>query len=449
MCNMPEVAMSRLLAIKGPGALVGEAVMPGDKSISHRVALLASIAEGVSTIRGFASSADCRSTLDCIGRLGIKVEREGDLLRIHGEGLRGYRSEQGAVRLYAGNSGSTIRMIAGLLAAQPFTAEIDGDESIRRRPMKRVIEPLSKMGAEIKAREDNFAPITIRGGSLEAIDYRSPVASAQVKTAVLLAGLYARGRTTLHEPAPSRNHTELMLKEFGAPVELLSERDVAISNCRSLRPVDYRVAGDVSSAAFFIAGAASLPGSRLTVKDVCLNPTRTAFLRVLEMLGARIERRNLRVMHGESIGDLYVEHVGSSGKQGDLFLRGEIIANIIDEIPILAVAATQYDGAFEVREARELRFKESDRIHTVVEAIKSLGGRAEEFDDGFRIEGPQKLEGGRVSTEGDHRIAMAFSIAGLLAEGETEILDADAAAVSFPEFYDVLRRLAGDDRIHG
>lgn len=441
--------MSRLLAIKGPASLVGEAFMPGDKSISHRVALLASIADGASCVRGFASSADCQSTLDCLKRLGVEIEREGGLVRIHGRGMRGFESRPDGVKLYAGNSGSTIRMLAGLLAAQPFTSEIDGDESIRRRPMKRVIDPLTKMGARIQARDGNYAPITISGGPLQAIDFHSPVASAQVKTAVMLAGLYAGGRTSVVEPAPSRNHTELMLKEFGAPVEMLFARAVAVSGCARLRPLEYRVAGDVSSAAFLVAGAAFLPGSRLTVKDVCLNPTRTAFLDVLEMLGARVERRNVYSLHGETVGDLYVEHSGPSGKADRVHLGGEIIANIIDEIPILAVAATQYEGTFEVREAGELRHKESDRVHAVVEAINALGGRAEEFEDGFSIRGPQRLRGGRVSTEGDHRIAMAFSIAGLMAEGETHIIGADSAAVSFPEFYDVLKQLAGEDRIVG
>jgi 3-phosphoshikimate 1-carboxyvinyltransferase len=359
----------------------------------------------------------------------------------------GFRPQSGRAKLYAGNSGSTIRMLAGLLSAQEFTSEIDGDESIRRRPMKRVIEPLSRMGAEIQAREGNYAPITISGGTLHAIDYISPIASAQVKTAVLLAGLYARGRTTIVEPAPSRNHTELMLKEFGAPIELLSEGSLAISRCSVLKPVEYTVPGDVSSAAFFIAGAASMPGSRLTIKEVGLNPTRIAFLDVLEMLGSRVERRNLRSRHGEIIGDLYVEHTVPSGGPSHVLLRGGIIANLIDEIPVLAVAATQHKGTFEVREAQELRLKESDRIRTVVDAVKTLGGNVEEFEDGFSIRGPQRLKGGRVSTRGDHRIAMAFSIAGLMAEADTEILDADSAAVSFPEFYDVLRRLAGEERI--
>jgi 3-phosphoshikimate 1-carboxyvinyltransferase len=240
-----------------------------------------------------------------------------------------------------------------------------------------------------------------------------------------------------------------MLEEFGAPVELLSARGVAISHCRSLRPVEYTVPGDISSAAFFIAGAASIPGSRLTIKDVGLNPTRTAFLDVLEMLGARLERRNIRTRHGEIVGDIYVEHSVSSGGPSDVILRGEIMANLIDELPILAVAATQHEGTFEVRDAGELRLKESDRIRTVVEAINALGGSAEELEDGFRISGPRNLKGGRVSTRGDHRIAMAFSIAGLMSKDETEIVDADSAAVSFPEFYDVLRRLAGEEGIVG
>ena len=372
----------------------------------------------------------------------MRLEDVGSELVIHGEGLFGYHPTAPVVRLDAVNSGSTIRMLTGLLAGQRFTSEIDGDASLRRRPMARIIEPLSLMGARIDARDRTFAPLTVHGQKLHPIDYASPVASAQVKTCVLFAGLLADGLTTVSEPALSRNHTELMLKQFGAHFELNSSSGaLSVDGLHELNAVDYHVPGDLSSAAFFIAAATILPDSEALISDVSLNPTRTAFIQVLNELGAGIETRNVREQHYETVGDLFVSGRQLRSEGRGTRLAGRIIPNIIDEIPILAVVATQVEGRVEVRDAGELRIKESDRIRTVVDGIRALGGEIEEFADGFAVNGPQRLTGGGVETSGDHRIAMAFAIAGLAAKGTTEISDADCASVSFPEFYESLARL--------
>jgi 3-phosphoshikimate 1-carboxyvinyltransferase len=299
------------------------------------------------------------------------------------------------------------------------------------------------MGARIDAIDQNFAPLTMHGGALRGIDYQSPVASAQVKSSVLLAGLLAEGRTTFSEPAQSRNHTELMLEEMGAHIAINDSGRIAVEGLHELTPIDYSVPGDVSSSAFFLAAASVLPNSELLIKDVNLNPTRIGFIELLNSLGARVDKRDVRTQHRELIGDLVVTSRSLRGETPATILSGAIIPNIIDEIPILAVVATQVEGRVEVRDARELRIKESDRIRTVAEGIRSLGGLVEEFEDGFAIDGPQKLTGGRVESEGDHRIAMAFAIAGLIAEGTTEIADADCASVSFPEFYEALAQATG------
>ena len=435
------------MGIHGKGALRGEVKLPGDKSISHRVAMLAGVARGTSRVHNFASSADCHATLECVRRLGIDVESSGRGVVIYGEGLHGLKPARLPAALDAGNSGSTIRMISGILAGQRFASVIDGDASLRRRPMRRIIEPLTLMGARVVAREDNYAPLTISGGGLRAIDYASPVASAQVKTCVLFAGLYADGFTTVREPSLSRNHSELMLMEFGARLEREEDGTLRIEGGAELNPVDYRVPGDVSSAAFFAGGASVLAGSQVSMPGVSLNPTRTGFLDFLRLLGAQVEMRDVRIEHGEPVGDLYVTAGRLKTDEDGLMISGDIIPNIIDEIPMLAVLATQVEGRVEVRGARELRIKESDRIKTVVAGIRAMGGAIEEFDDGFAVAGPQRLAGARIETEGDHRIAMAFAVAGLMAEGETEVVDAECAAVSFPEFYDTLASLAGEGHV--
>jgi 3-phosphoshikimate 1-carboxyvinyltransferase len=435
------------MGIQGRGALRGEVKLPGDKSLSHRVAMLSAIAQGTSRISNFASSVDCHATLECVRRLGIAVESSAREVVIHGKGLDGLEPARLPANLDAQNSGSTIRMISGILAGQRFTSVIDGDASLRRRPMRRIIEPLSLMGAQIEARDGGFAPLTITGGRLRAIDYLSPVASAQIKTCVLFAGLYADGRTRLREPSLSRNHSELMLTEFGARLGREEDGAISIEGGAPLHAVDYVVPGDVSSAAFFAGGACVLPGSEVYMKGVSLNPTRTGFLDFLRLLGAHVEMRDVRIEHGEPVGDLTVRAGQLKTDEDGLMIAGDIIQNIIDEIPMLAVMATQVEGRVEVRGARELRIKESDRIKTVVAGIRAMNGVIDEYEDGFAVSGPQSLTGARIETEGDHRIAMAFAVAGLMAEGGTEVVDADCAAVSFPEFYDTLAALAGEGHV--
>ncbi|MEW6129767.1 MAG: 3-phosphoshikimate 1-carboxyvinyltransferase [Acidobacteriota bacterium] len=440
--------MSRNIRIRGNSKVIGTVQVPGDKSISHRVAMLASIAEGCSTIQGFASSADCHATLDCIKKLGIAVVENNQTIEIHGRGLRGYQPAKLPVELFVGNSGSTIRMLSGILAGQNFQSIVDGDASIRRRPMKRIIEPLTLMGATITATEGNFAPLTIHGNRLRPIDYHTPVASAQVKTCVLFAGIFADGETTVSEPELSRNHSELMLKEFGAKIETLrATNKISIQGQVELHPVAYQVPGDVSSAAFLIAAALLLPDSQLLIKNINLNPTRTAFLNVLENLGATIIRENITLRHMEPVGDLRIFFSELKTEKEGMVLSGDIIPNLIDEIPILAVIATQIAGRLKIRDARELRIKESDRLKTVTEGLRAMGVEVDEFEDGLAISGKQTLKAAKIHSEGDHRIAMAFTIAGLLASGETEIIGADCAAVSFPEFYELLTELCGEGTI--
>ena len=341
--------------------------------------------------------------------------------------------------LDAGNSGTTIRLLSGILAGQPFTTTITGDESIQRRPMKRVIEPLTLLGAQVEARDGSFAPLRISGGNLKAIEYTPPVASAQVKSCTLLAGLFADGETALIETTPTRNHTEVMLRECG--VELhnaphgAGER-LSLVGGQALKPLgEYTVAGDLSSAAFFLVAALIVPDAEIRLRHIGVNPSRTALLDVLRQMGGQLEIINPRLVHGEPVADLLAR---SSRLHGDLTLSGAIIANLIDELPILAVAATQLDGTLTVRDARELRVKESDRIRAIVDNLRRMNVVIEEFEDGFQISGKQTLRGAAVDSLGDHRIAMAFAVAALVAEGATRIVNADAASVSLPEFYDLL-----------
>lgn len=415
--------------------LRGDFHLPGDKSISHRSAMFAALGTGVSRIRNYSSAQDCQNTLDCLAALGVRLTRQPDVIEIHGTGLDGLREAQ--QRLDVGNSGTTIRLISGILAGQPFTTEISGDSSIERRPMKRVIEPLRLMGAHIEAREGNFAPLRISGGQLRAIEYQPPVASAQVKSCVLLAGLFADGTTTVIEPTPTRNHTEIMLRECGAAVETTGDR-ISVSGQQPLRALgDYTVAGDLSSAAFFIVAGLIAPEAEFRLRQIGSNPSRIALVEVLRQIGGQIEIGNARTVHGEPVVDFVA---ASSALRGDLNLNGAVIANLIDEIPILAVAATQLDGTLVIHDARELRVKESDRIKAIVTNLRRMGAEVEEFEDGLQISGPQRLRGARIESYGDHRIAMAFAVAGLVAEGETEIAGAEAASVSLPEFYQLLAR---------
>ncbi|MCS6817829.1 MAG: 3-phosphoshikimate 1-carboxyvinyltransferase [Blastocatellia bacterium] len=424
--------------------LVGELRMPGDKSLSHRAALCAALSEGVSRLQNFSPSLDCERTLACLRALGVPIEvadaEEGMVVVVRGMGLEGFTQPQHV--LDAGNSGSTIRMLAGILAGQRFESTITGDMSLQRRPMDRIVHPLRLMGASVRAREERYAPLTICGGSLRPIWYRMPVASAQVKSCVLLAGLFASGTTTVEEAVPTRDHTEIMLAEFGARVNS-SGGIISVVGRPQLRAREYRIAGDISSAAFFIAGALALSGSHLLVRDVLLNPTRTGFLDVLRQWGARIEIENVRRWHGEPVGDVRVVSPprAERGRAEPLVLSGALIPKVIDEIPVLAVLATQMPGGMLVREATELRVKESDRIRVLVENLRRMGAQVIEYADGFAVAGPQALRGAEIEHEGDHRLAMAFAIAGLLAEGETIIRDPEVAAISFPAFFRLLEQI--------
>ncbi len=399
--------------------------------------MFAAIGEGVSRLSNYSSARDCQSTLDCLEALGVKVKREPNLITVEGVGLDGLREAMRA--LDVGNSGSTIRMLSGILAGQNFTTEITGDASIRRRPMKRVIDPLTLMGARIEAREGGFAPLKIHGGNLKAIEYTPLVASAQVKSCTLLAGLFADGKTTVVEKTPTRNHTEVMMRECGVGVEIEKTEDgerISVVGRKRLGALGgYTVAGDLSSASFFIVAALVAPDAELRLRHIGVNASRAALIDALKSIGARIEIENPRVAHGEPVADIFIR---SSDLKGDLELYGAIIANLIDEIPILAVAGARLDGSLTISDARELRVKESDRIRSIVDNLRRMGAEVEEFDDGLRLTGRQRLRGARVDSFDDHRIAMAFAVAGLVAEGETEIVGADAASVSLPEFYHLL-----------
>jgi 3-phosphoshikimate 1-carboxyvinyltransferase len=423
--------------------LTGGVEPPGDKSISHRYAMIAALAEGASELRHFAAAADCHSTLECMKALGAEVKLDKDTVRITGHGLRGLKGSRRA--LDAGNSGTTIRLLAGILAGQQFASQLTGDASLQKRPMKRVVGPLRQMGADIRARDDNFAPLEIRGGRLHAIDFKMPMASAQVKSAVLLAGLFAEGETIVTEPARTRDHTELALEEFGAPVEK-SGKTIRIqgpaegNGAPKLHPRSLDVPGDLSSAVFFIAAASLFPDSNLLIHNVGLNPTRTAILDVFASMGAALQMLSVRSAHGEIVGDLAVK--GASLKGG--VIAGEQIPLLIDELPMLAALGPYTEQGIEIRDAAELRVKESDRIAALVENLRRMGATVEERPDGLRVEGRAagQLRGAEIEPHGDHRIAMAIAVAALGANGATVIRDADCAAVSYPNFYEDLDRVA-------
>jgi 3-phosphoshikimate 1-carboxyvinyltransferase len=419
-------------------ALHGVISPPGDKSISHRYALLASLAEGTSTILNFSTGADCHSTLACLAELGVDqtwTENEGrSALSINGKGLRSLREP--ARMLDAGNSGSTIRMLSGILAAQTFTTRISGDESLIRRPMRRIMQPLSAMGAHISATNEQFPPLTIQGSALLGIDYELPVASAQVKSCVLLAGLYAVGETTIREPITTRDHTEIALREMGADIDI-HPRLIRIRSNAPLAPKNFFVPGDLSSAAFFLIAALALPDSDLIVSSVGLNPTRTALLDVLRSMGAQIKILHLEEANGELIGSLQVK---SSRIRGGI-IDGPTTAAVIDEIPALAVLGALSQEGLEIRDAGELRVKETDRIETIAQNLRRMGASVSANATGLSIPGGQKLHAAELDSCGDHRIAMAFSIAALAADGPCLIQNAAAASVSFPEFYTTLRQL--------
>jgi 3-phosphoshikimate 1-carboxyvinyltransferase len=425
----------------------GRLRVPGDKSISHRAAIIAAVASGVSRLSNYSTSADCAATLSCLRQLGVTVEQTGPNVVIHGVGNHGLRVAN--KKLDCGNSGTTMRLLAGILAGQNFASTVTGDESLRSRPMQRIIEPLEMMGAKISS-PDGRAPLTIEGRqSLKAIDYELLIASAQVKSCILLAGLNASGTTTVIENEATRDHTERMLQLFGAPIETrvpepepINARLVAVTGPARLHACDVSIPGDISSAAYFIAAAGLLPGSSLQLTHVGINPTRAAFPEQLRALGFDVVVTDTHDESNEPIGTIDVS--GGPPRQpatdfrSPLLIQGSLIPQLIDELSLLAVVGSQIEGGIEIRGAKELRVKESDRIAATVTNLRSMGADVEEFEEGLRVAGVTKLQGAEIDSRGDHRIAMAFTVAALIAEGESKIKDAECVAISFPEFFDLL-----------
>ena len=421
--------------ISPANSLHGSIRLPGDKSISHRYAILSGIAEGATRIHNYSTGADCHSTLGAVRALGAAVESEGAEVVIHGRGLLGLQSP--AETLDAGNSGSTIRMLSGVLAAQPFTSRIAGDESLSRRPMERIMKPLVEMGAVIQARDGRYPPLEIEGRPLRPIEYALPVASAQVKTCVLFAGLFANGKTTVIEPVRTRDHSEIALREFGAEVEV-RDRIVTVQGRPHLTARELTVPGDISSAAFFLVAATLLQGSSLLIENVGLNPTRAALLDFLMSMGARVRVLDIAQAHGEPVGNLQVE---GAAVRGGLIEKG-LTAALIDEIPVLAILGAASEEGLVVRDAAELRVKETDRIASIEDNLRRMGVAVETQQDGFRVPGGQRFSAAELDSFGDHRIAMALSVAALAADGECVIKNAEAASISYPGFFDTLRLLA-------
>jgi 3-phosphoshikimate 1-carboxyvinyltransferase len=398
--------------------------------------MFGALAEGTTTIEGFLPGADCLSTIDCFRRMGVKIEQAGDRVTVYGKGW--YGLEEPSQHLDVGNSGTTIRLMAGILATQPFHAVMEGDESIAKRPMRRVIGPLRQMGAKIDGRKDGeYTPLSIRGGGLQGISYQSPVASAQVKSAILLAGLQAKGVTSVTEPQLSRDHTERMLQAFGVKV-VRDGLTVSVEGGQTLTGRAIRVPGDISSAAFLIAAVMMVPGSSLLIENVGVNPSRTGIIDVVRAMGGRIELQNERIVNEEPVADLLVTHSELRGIE----IGGEIIPRLIDEIPVIAVMATRANGRTVIRDAEELRVKETDRIATVASQLSKFGASVTPTPDGLIVEGATPLTGAAIDSMGDHRIGMAMAIAGLAAEGETVIANDAAINVSFPGFADLLARIS-------
>lgn len=427
----------KTLRIKNVKDLKGRIAVPGDKSISHRAIMLGALAEGETAIDNFLISADCQATIECFREMGIEINLMGMRCEVRGKGLKGLSAPK--KMLDVGNSGTTIRLLSGILAGQDFEIKVTGDESIAKRPMGRIAKPLRLMGASIEGTIRNnevFAPLKIIGGNLQPIEYQLPVASAQVKSAVLLAGLFAAGKTCVIEQTASRDHTERMFEHFGANFKRQGERLSIVGNC-GFGGAEVDVPGDISSAAFFMVAAALVPGSEVEIKNVGLNPTRTGIVDVLHRMGAELVVPREIELSGEPRADVTIK----ASSLRAIKLDGELIPRIIDEIPIIAVAATQAQGTTEIRGAKELRVKESDRIKTVASELRKLGAEVEELEDGLRIPGPQKLKGAVVQSYGDHRIAMSMAIAGLIAEGETMIENTGCIETSFPGFEVLLKSL--------
>lgn len=420
---------------KAAKGLKGQLAVPGDKSISHRAVMLGSIASGNTEIHHFLQGADCLSTISCFRRMGVEIENRGNMVVVHGKGMRGLSAPSGM--LDCGNSGTTMRLMSGILAAQPFPSTLTGDASIQKRPMKRIMEPLTQMGAHILSlRENGCAPLRIKPGKLHGIHYHTPVASAQVKSAILLAGLYSDGPTKVTEPALSRNHTELMLRHFGA--EIASE-DVtaAVMPAKELYGAKVEVPGDISSAAYFIAAALMVPGSEVLIRNVGVNPTRDGMIRVCQAMGADLALENVRGREAEPMADLLVRHSSLKGVE----IGGEIIPALIDELPMIAAMACAAQGTTVIKDAAELKVKESNRIRIMVENLSAMGADIRETEDGMIIEGGHPLHGASVDSHLDHRIAMTFAVTALIADGVTTIKDADCVRISYPGFYQDLSRL--------
>ena len=415
--------------------LKGEITIPGDKSISHRAVMFGALAQGMTEITNFLQGADCLSTIDCFRRLGIEIKNTSDKIIVYGKGLHGLKKSD--TILDVGNSGTTTRLISGILAGQNFETTLTGDDSIQNRPMKRIMEPLSMMGADIVSlRNNNCAPLRITGASLHGIHYHSKVASAQVKSCILLAGLYADGTTSVTEPSVSRNHTELMLRGFGAHV-ICEDKTATITPDLELIGQKIEVPGDISSAAYFIAAGLIVPGSEILIKNVGINPTRDGLLRVCKAMGADMTLLNKRENGGEPVADILVRYSTLNAAT----IEGELIPTLIDEIPMIAVMACFANGTTIIKDAAELKVKESDRIAVMVENLSRMGAHVAATDDGMIIEGGYPLHGTKIDSHLDHRIAMSFAVAALAAEGETFIKDADCVKISYPNFYDDLLKL--------
>ncbi len=428
------------LRVRFSSPLRGEAVAPGDKSISHRALLLGAIAQGTSEVHGWLPAADCQATLKAVRALGATVEQHTPVnLVVHGCGLRGLRPPGTQAVLDCQGSGTTMRLLAGILAGYPSTSVLDGHAGLRRRPMERVAVPLRLMGAHVET-TDGRPPIAVRGGMLRAIDYTLPVASAQVKSAILLAALYATGETIVHQPGPARDHTERMLRAQGVNIFQCDNSVHLISSEQPLAPLQIVVPADFSSAAFILVAGLLVPGSEILLRRVNVNPTRTGLLDVLQAMGARIQIGEVSEQGGEPVADLLVRPAEIEAGQ----VTGELVVRMIDEFPVFAVAATQAHGTTVVRDAQELRVKESDRIAAVATELRKMGARIEEQPDGFVVEGPTTLQGAHVDSHGDHRLAMALVVAGLIARGETVIHGSEVIGDSFPDFVPVMRQLGAD-----
>ena len=428
-----------MLTLKRSSALKGAVTVPGDKSISHRSIMLGSIAKGDTLVTGFLNSADCLSTMDCFRRLGIRVDEDPanpGTLTVHGAGMHGLAAASSPVQLYTGNSGTTTRILSGLLSAQSFSSVLSGDTSVNKRPMKRVIDPLTRMGARIRSEQDNgCCPLIIEPSALHGIDYNSPVASAQVKSAILLAGLYADGPTSVNEPFVSRDHTERMLMAFGADVKTIGTR-ACVQPCAELIGTKIDVPGDISSAAFFIAAGLLVPGSDLEIRHVGANPTRAGILQVARDMGGSIDV--IRTYEGtEPCVDLRVRASSLKGTT----VSGSLIPTLIDELPVIAVMAAAAEGTTVIRDAAELKVKESDRIAVVTENLRAMGCNITPTDDGFVICGGKPLHGALIRTHKDHRIAMSFAVAAMIADGETVLDDPECAVISYPSFFSDLAGL--------